>query len=81
MLVRTSTRVVLQDCATPDPEGGVFDTAGNRVEGDIPPRAGSRSFWEITMVFVDGRWKAEKADVEVDVDCQEAPTPAGLPEV
>ena len=81
VLVRTSTRVVLQDCATPDPEGGVFDTSGDRVEGDIPPRPGSRTFWEVTMVLVDGRWKAENVDAEVDVDCQQAPTPAGLPEV
>ena len=79
--VFSSTKVLVQDCAVPDPDGGVFDQSGDRVEGDIPPKPGSTDLWKVTMTLVDGRWKTENVDATFDVGCQAAPTPAGLPKV
>ncbi len=79
--VFSSTRVLVQDCAVPDPDGGVFKQSGERVEGDVPPKPGSTDLWKVTMTLVDGRWKTENVDATFDADCQGAPTPAGLPKV
>lgn len=78
--VETSTRVIVSDCTSPSPERGFFDAEGVPQEGQATG-ADQRNLEEVTMVFEDGRWKAEESAGRSDVSCEFAPSVNGVPQV
>ena len=76
--VRSPTELVLLDCQEQDPERGVYDAAGNRLN-DVPPiDPGQRDVLSAVMILEDGKWKVEDIQGQTKVECQEAPTSDGF---
>ena len=77
--VFSHSAVLVSDCVEVDELSGLFVAdSGERVDGIDARISGTHDLWSVTMRFEDGRWKAEEALAEFDVDCSPAPTQAAL---
>lgn len=80
--VNSSTNIEVLDCQLTNPEQGVYDIAsGDRTDLVPPVTDGQRDALQTIMVLEDGIWKVENNGAERGIECQHAPTSAGIPVV
>lgn len=82
VVVNSSTSIEVLDCQLTNPEQGVYDIATGERTGLIPPIAdGQRDALQTIMVLEDGIWKVEDVQAQRGIECEHAPTSAGIPVV
>jgi len=80
--VRSPREVAILDCMAQDTARGLFDVATGARLGDVPPVVeGQLDLTSAVMILEDGLWKVSDIQGQVDVSCDMAPTPQGLPVV
>lgn len=72
--------IVIADCQLTDPQWGIYDVATGARTTDVEPTFdGRRDGRVVTMGRIDGFWRVISRQGSENIDCEFAPTSAGLP--